>query len=183
MVAACLAEERAAQRELYDRFAPLLKGVCLRYASCDTEADDLVQESFIRAFRSLTQYEGRGDLGAWLRKITVFVCLEMYRKNQRIQGHLTQVALEKSQDEALDGILHQMALDDLLHKIQLLPLGYRTVFNLYAIEGYTHVEIADMLSISEGTSKSQYSRARWLLRKMIEEESQVEWKRLKYARE
>ncbi len=183
MVSACIEQEREAQKEFYDRFASFLKGVCLRYASCDTEADDLVQETFIRAFRSLEQYEGRGELGAWLRKIAVFVCLEMYRKNKRIQVHLTQISLEKSQDEALDETLHRMALDDLLHKIQLLPLGFRTVFNLYAIEGYTHVEIAKMLSISEGTSKSQYSRARWLLRKMIEEESQVEWKRLKYARE
>lgn len=180
---ACLNQERDAQKELYDRFSSFLKGICLRYASCDSEADDLLQETYIRAFKSLEQYDGRGELGAWLRRIAVHVCLEVYRKNKRLRVHLAQFSLLKDQEAALDNALHEMNLKDLLHKIQQLPLGFRTVFNLYAIEGFNHPEIAKALSISEGTSKSQYSRARWLLRKMIEEESYVELNRLKYARE
>ncbi len=180
---ACLNQERDAQKELYDRFSSFLKGICLRYASCDSEADDLLQETYMRAFKNLAQYDGRGELGAWLRRIAVHACLEAYRKNKRLRVHLAQFALQKDQEVALDNALHEMNLKDLLHKIQQLPLGFRTVFNLYAIEGFNHGEISKALSISEGTSKSQYSRARWLLRKMIEEESYVELNRLKYARE
>lgn len=180
---ACLNQERDAQKEFYDRFSPFLRGICLRYASCGSEADDLLQETFIRAFKFLDQYDGRGELGAWLRRISIHACLENYRKNKRLRVHLAQFSLQQEQEEFLDHALHEMNLNDLLHKIQRLPLGFRTVFNLYAIEGYNHGEIAKALSISEGTSKSQYSRARWLLRKMIEEESQVELNRLKYARE
>lgn len=180
---ACLKQERDAQKELYDRFSPFLRGICLRYASCAPEADDLLQETYIRAFKHLEQYDGRGELGAWLRRIAVRVCLEAYRKNKRLRIHLVQISLQKDQEEALDNALHEMHLEDLLHKIQRLPLGFSTVFNLYAIEGFNHKEISEALSISEGTSKSQYSRARWLLRKMIEEESYVELNRLKYGRE
>ena len=178
----CLDRDRKAQEELYARFSPLLRGICLRYASSEMEADDLLQESFIRAFKNINQYQNKGNLGAWLRKIAVNVALEMYRKNRSFRLLLNEFSMEQHHENQLDDALQHMALEDLLHKIQQLPVGFRTVFNLYAIEGYNHLEIAKLLSISEGTSKSQYSRARWLLRQLIEKESTQETKRMNYAK-
>ena len=160
----------------------MMKGVCLRYASCEEEANDLLQESMIRCFSNLQKYEKTGAFGAWLRRITVNVCLEMYRKNQTRSQHLERFASENGDESTLDHALQQMALDELLKKIQSLPTGFRTVFNLYAIEGLTHPEIAEALGVSVGTSKSQYSRARQLLREMIEEENEQELKLLKHAK-
>lgn len=160
-----------------------MKGVCLRYASCEDEANDLLQESMIRCFTNLKKYEKTGALGAWMRRVTVNVCLEMYRKNKTMNEHLSRYATENENDGVLDNVLHSMALDDLLRKIQSLPAGFRTVFNLYAIEGMTHPEIAEALSVTVGTSKSQYSRARQLLREMIEQETKQELMLLNYAKQ
>ena len=160
-----------------------MKGVCLRYASCEEEANDLLQESMIRCFSNLNKYEKSGALGAWMRRVTVNVCLEMYRKNKTMNEHLSRYATENEGDDYLDNALQVMALYALLRKIQCLRTGFRTVFNLYAIEGMTHPEIAEALSVTVGTSKSQYSRARQLLREMIEKENEQELMLLKYAKQ
>jgi RNA polymerase sigma-70 factor (ECF subfamily) len=173
--------ERAAQRFFYEKFSGQMNGICLRYSKDKDEAEDLLQESFIRAFRNIKQFDGKGSLGAWLRRITINVCLEMYRKNKTRSEHIANYAIEIENDDSLDNALHNLAWENLIEKIQTLPLGFRTVFNLYAIEGFTHNEIADLLQISVGTSKSQYSRARQLLREKIENEALVEQKILGYA--
>lgn len=159
----------------------MMKGICLRYASNEVEAEDNLQEAFIRSFKSLANYSGEGPLGAWLRKITVNVALEQYRKNKSLKN--LSLLFESKTDAAIeDSSIEQLALDDLLQKIQSLPSGFRTIFNLYAVEGYNHREIGELLGISEGTSKSQYSRARVILRTMIEEEVLTDKKRLNYAK-
>lgn len=153
----------------------MVKGICLRYSRDADEAEDLLQESFIRIFTKLDTFTDKGPLGAWIRKITVNTALEIYRKHSTMQRHLTIVKAESDPNpKTSDSAIEQLQLEDLLLKIQQLPNGYRTIFNLYAIEGYNHPEIAQMLDISEGTSKSQYSRARTLLREMIDRESHVE---------
>lgn len=166
----------------YEKFSRQLFGICLRYAKDHDEAEDLLQETFIRAFRNMEQFDSKGALGAWLRRITVNVCLEMYRKNKTLSEHLKNFGEENKEDRSIDSALNSLALEDLVEKIQQLPPGFRTVFNLYAIEGFNHNEIAEMLKISSGTSKSQYSRARQLLREKIENEALVEQKLLTYAR-
>lgn len=166
----------------YEKFSRQLFGICLRYAKDHDEAEDLLQETFIRAFRNMEQFDSKGALGAWLRRITVNVCLEMYRKNKTLSEHLKNFSEENKEDSSFDSALNSLALEDLVEKIQQLPPGFRTVFNLYAIEGFNHNEIAEMLKISSGTSKSQYSRARQLLREKIENEALVEQKLLTYAR-
>lgn len=159
----------------------MMKGICLRYASNEVEAEDNLQEAFIRSFKSLANYSGEGPLGAWLRKITVNVALEQYRKNKSLKN--LSLLFESKTDAAIeDSSIEQLELDDLLQKIQSLPSGFRTIFNLYAVEGYNHREIGELLGISEGTSKSQYSRARVILRTMIEEEVLTDKKRLNYAK-
>ncbi len=159
----------------------MMKGICLRYAANEAEAEDVLQESFIRAFNSLKNYSGKGPLGAWLRMITVNAALEQYRKNKSQKGMAVVYDLTDANPKIEDDAIEQLELNDLLRKIQSLPTGFRTVFNLYAVEGYTHMEIGEILEISQGTSKSQYSRARVLLRKMIEEESGEE-QRVNYAK-
>ncbi|MCG8577608.1 MAG: RNA polymerase sigma factor [Flavobacteriales bacterium] len=161
----------------------MMKGICLRYAKDEMEAEDILQESFIQAFRNLDKYSAKGPLGAWMRRITINKALEQYRKNKSLNELAAFAGTEGTAPLADDGAIEQLNLDDLLVKIQNLPTGFRTVFNLYAVEGYTHKEIGELLGISEGTSKSQYSRARVLLRKMIEEEEQNERSNLEYAKQ
>lgn len=142
----------------------MMKGVCLRYCSNSSDAEDLLQESFIRVFQNLHRYRDQGKLGAWIRTITLHCVFEKYRARKKEKESVLYVEeyFEKAQE--LDNALENLALEDLLEKIQRLPEGYRIVFNLFAIEGYQHEEIAQQLGIQVGTSKSQYSRARALLR-------------------
>lgn len=157
----------------------MMKGICLRYAANEDEAEDVLQESFIRAFKKLDSYSQKNPLGAWLRKITVNTALEQYRKNKSLKS--LSVLFDSSEVNGVveDDAIEQLELEDLLGKIQSLPVGFRTVFNLYAVEGYNHKEIGELLGISEGTSKSQYSRARMLLRSMIEADLKEDQKILK----
>ena len=147
-----------------------MKGVCLRYSSNHSDAEDLLQESFIKVFQNLHRYKDEGKLGAWVRTITLHCVFEKYRRKKASRESVLYVEEyhEKAQD--LDNVLENLAAEDLLEKIQRLPEGYRIVFNLYAIEGYRHEEIAQQLNIHVGTSKSQYSRARALLREMLVKE-------------
>lgn len=158
------------QRALYDRYAPLMMGVCMRYAANEQEAEDVLQEGFITVFRKIDSFEGKGELGAWLRKVFLNTALMQYRKNKaRLQD--LDVDVVGFRLESGDDPLDQLQADDLMRMIQRLPPGARMVFNLYAIEGFDHNEIAEQLGVSQGTSKSQYSRARELLRHMIEKEA------------
>jgi len=165
------------------RFSYMMKGICLRYSQDETESEDILQEAFIRVFKNLDKYSEKGPLGAWIRKITVNTALENYRKNKSIKQQLSNVLeLTDLNPIAPDNAIEQLNLEELLRKIQALPTGFRTVFNLYAVEGFNHQEIGELLGISEGTSKSQYSRARLLLRKMIEEEVIQDQKIWSYAK-
>lgn len=158
-----------------------MKGICLRYAPSAEEAEDILQESFIKIFRALERYHDSGPFGGWIRVITVNTAIEYYRKDQRRDRHYATYELQLG-DEQDNDILATINLDYLLSKIQELSDGYRMVFNLYAIEGYNHREIGEMLDISEGTSKSQFSRARRLLKEMIEKDAIDEQIRMQHAR-
>lgn len=160
----------------------MMKGICLRYASNEEEAEDILQDTFIQVFKKIKHFDGRGALGGWMRKVTVNKALEQYRKNKSIQNLKEKLMITRVGISTDDSIFDRLGLEELLGKIQKLSPGYRTVFNLYAVEGYNHQEIAKLLSISEGTSKSQYSRARQQLIIMIEEEQLNENKGLTYAK-
>src|SRR5690606_32324487 len=139
---------------IYLRCSYMMKGICLRYAANGDEAEDLLQEAFVRSFRSLESWSQKGPLGAWLRKITVNTALEQYRKNQSLKNLSTLFDQTENRLTIEDSAIEQLELEDLLNKIQQLPSGFRTVFNLYAVEGYNHNEIGELLGISSGTSKS-----------------------------
>lgn len=160
----------------------MVKGVCLRYGKNEAEADDFLQDAFIKTFQKLDQFKGSGALGGWIRRIVVTTALEHIRKQKIVYSSLTteMESLVKGSND--DSVFENIDLEILVSKIQKLPAGYRTVFNLYAVEGYSHKEIGEMIDISIGTSKSQYSRARKILiRELEQEEIEVE-KKLSYVR-
>ncbi len=137
------------------------------------EAEDILHDAFIQIFKTIDQYNFSGPLGAWMRKITVNKALEYCRKNSRRTMHMNEYGSFNSEVSVEDNAIEKLELEDLLNLIRKLPTGFRTVFNLYAIEGYNHREIGEMLKVSENTSKTQYSRARLMLRNMIEKEYEV----------
>ncbi len=172
LVNACLKGDSKAQKQLYERFAPKMFGVCLRYAKDDDTAQDYLQEGFIRVFNNLDKFRFEGSFEGWIRRIVVNTALEKLRKMDVIKNSVeVEKALFKAND--VEQVMDQINAGELLQLIQTLPTGFRTVFNLYAIEGYTHQEIGNMLNISEGTSKSQYSRARqWLQLRLNKKENE-----------
>jgi RNA polymerase sigma-70 factor (ECF subfamily) len=144
--------------------------VCLRYANEYNSAQDLLQEGFVKVFRNLEKFRGEGSFEGWIRRIFVNTAIEHYRKQVNLYAlHDSETRYEYYEGNALETLKHE----DILKMIQKLSDGYRTVFNLYVIEGYSHKEIGDMMGISEGTSKSQLARARYLLQKMIMESSET----------
>lgn len=163
----CLNGDRRAQKNLYDRYAGKMFAVCMRYAKDKTTAADYLQEGFIRVFRKLETFRSEGSFEGWIRTIMVNTSLEMLRKNDLLSesdDYMRHISLAQPDP----GVIEQMHEKELIALIQQMPTGFRTVFNLYAIEGYTHKEIGEMLHISEGTSKSQYARAKtWLQNKLI----------------
>jgi RNA polymerase sigma factor (sigma-70 family) len=168
----CLKGNLKAQRELYDCFASKMLGVCMRYAANREEAKDILHDGFIKIFTKLDMYSGSGPLEAWMRRIFVNTALENLRKNDVLRDTVDYEGATENIEANVD-IESDITHDELLLIINSMPPGYRTVFNLYAIEGYAHQEIAALLHISEGTSKSQYARAKvWLQTKIISKYSE-----------
>jgi RNA polymerase sigma factor (sigma-70 family) len=168
----CSSGESKAQTELYNHFAPKMYGVCLRYSRDTIEAEDNLQEGFVRIFTKIDQYGYKGSFEGWIRRIMVNTSLEKFRKNSHLYPVEDLVIYEGNSfaEDAISGI----SADDLLKIVQKLPPRYRMVFNLYAIEGYSHQEIGKLMNISEGTSKSNLSRARVILQKRVIEEFGLE---------
>ncbi|HEY3389515.1 MAG TPA: RNA polymerase sigma factor, partial [Prolixibacteraceae bacterium] len=161
----CASGDRKAQTTLYNFFAPKMYGVCLRYSKDTTEAEDNLQDGFIRVFTKINQFGFKGSFEGWMRRIMVNTSLEKFRKSNHLYPVEDMMIFESIQysEETLSGI----SADDLMKIIQQLPPRYRMVFNLYAIEGYSHQEIAKLMKITEGTSKSNLSRARMILQKKV----------------
>ncbi|MBS4057473.1 MAG: RNA polymerase sigma factor [Bacteroidetes bacterium] len=158
----CLDGNRQAQKRLYDQFAGKMFALCMRYARNQQMAEDFLQEGFIRVFSKLDTFRGQGSFEGWIRTIMVNTSLELLRKNDLLKKSLSISEAFELPDQ-LELPADRLNEQYLLSCIQSLPAGFRAVFNLYAIEGYTHKEIGELLSISEGTSKSQYARAKaWL---------------------
>lgn len=163
----CLRQKPDAQRMLYEHFAPSMLGVCFRYTKSIEDAQDILQDGFVKVFKHLKQYKSEGELGAWIRKIMVNTALNYLKSNRNYQFDMLfdEMHLHLVSTDNPDVTL---ATKELTKLIRQLPTGFQTVFNLHAVEGYTHVEIASMLGISDGTSRSQYARARALLIQWIE---------------
>ncbi|MBS1511375.1 MAG: sigma-70 family RNA polymerase sigma factor [Bacteroidetes bacterium] len=171
LVKECLKNDRAAQKQLYEQYAEVMLGVCYRYTKSLADAEDVLQEGFIRVFKNLHQYRNEGELGAWIRRVMVTSALNYLKRNAKYQHDLF---FEKADLHPVADENPAINLDskELASLIQQLPTGYQTIFNLHAVEGYSHVEIGGMLGITDGTSRSQYARARALL---------VSWVKINYS--
>lgn len=166
LIDGCIHGDSKMQRALYDRFASTMYGVCLRYAGNTNDADDILQEGFIKVYNNIHKFRREGSFEGWIRRIFINTCIEHFRKKTK-SYNISEVH-ENTVEDADISALDTLAAKDLVKVINELSPGYKTVFNLYVVEGYTHREIGDMLGISEGTSKSQLARAKATLKKMLE---------------
>ncbi|HLW14381.1 MAG TPA: sigma-70 family RNA polymerase sigma factor [Flavobacteriaceae bacterium] len=172
LIAQCKKQDREAQSLLYNRYADVLFGQCLKYAANYDDAKDHLQDSFITIFAKINQYKGKGSFEGWMKRIAINTVLQSYRKKREVPLQREELlrAKDKEDDFDLEGISDSdLPLSFLFKIVQELPERYRLVFNLYALDGYSHKEIAEMLDIAEGTSKSNLFRARANLEERIKE--------------
>ena len=165
LIKGCIDGNRRMQEELYNRFAPKMYAVCLRYAGNADDAQDILQDGFVKVYKNLARFRGEGSFEGWVRRIFVNTSIEHLRR----KTYLKPIAEKEENTIPLKekSVLDNLGEKDILKLVRQLSPGYRTVFNLYVVEGYTHKEIGDMLQISEGTSKSQLARARVILQDMV----------------
>ena len=166
MLQGCLDNLATAQEALYNRFSPRMLGVCYRYARNREDAEDMLQEGFMKIYAQIHQFRNTGALEGWIRKIIVHTCINILKKNKKFSDsvdliHASGVQLNEN------NIPSMLQAKQVVECIRLLPMGYRTVLNLYAIEGFSHKEIGSILDIEESTSRSQYTRARGLLEEIL----------------
>lgn len=166
IIAGCLHNDAAAQRELYNRFSPKMLSVCYRFAQSREDAEDMLQEGFIKVFTQIHTFQNKGAFEGWIRRIIVHTCINFLKKNKKFNESvdLDYANTLQVREETIPSI---MQARQIIECIRLLPLGYRTVLNLYALEGYSHREIGGMLDIEESTSRSQYTRAKAMLEAIL----------------
>jgi RNA polymerase sigma-70 factor (ECF subfamily) len=166
MIQGCLDNMATAQEALYNRFSPRMLGVCYRFARNREDAEDMMQEGFIKVFSQIHQFRNQGALEGWIRRIIVHTCINVLKKNKKFTDsvdlfHANSIYLNENNIPSI------LMAKQVVECIRLLPVGYKTVLNLYAIEGYSHKEIASILDIEESTSRSQYTRAKSMLEDVL----------------
>lgn len=161
----CVAGKNAARERLYQKFSAKMWALCLRYANDRDTAKDFLQEGFIKVFDKISQYKGIGNFEGWMRKIFINIALAEFRKKRNLS--IDAVITHEELHETYENIECEISAEELLDLVKSLPPHYRMAFNLYAIEGYSHKDIGEMLGISEGTSKSNVSRAREILQRKL----------------
>ncbi|MDD4967835.1 MAG: sigma-70 family RNA polymerase sigma factor [Paludibacter sp.] len=168
LIAGCKDGKARAQKEIFEQYASAMLSVCVRYVNDRETAKDILQEGFIKLYTKIDTYSGIGSFAGWVRRIFVTTALEYLREHDALKQSMSIDDYSNSIIDNDTTVLDKISADDLLGCIARLPDGYRTVFNLYAIEGYSHTEIGDMLGISESTSRSQFMRARKILQKNVQ---------------
>lgn len=166
IIAGCLQNDAAAQREMYNRYSPKMLSVCYRFAHNKEDAEDMLQEGFIKIFTQIHTFQNKGAFEGWVRRIIVHTCINFLKKHKKFSDNveLTYANALYVKEETMPSI---MQAKQVIECIRLLPIGYKTVLNLYAIEGFSHKEIGEMLDIQESTSRSQYTRAKTLLESVL----------------
>ncbi len=167
LIKECVKGNAKAQRFLFDKFAPKMLTVCVRYAKNKSDAEDVLQDAFIKVFNKISEFKNEGSLEGWIRRIMVNTSLDQIRKNSKFSND-TDLEVVSYKLENNDFTFENLVSEDLLKLINSMPNGYRIVFNMFAIEGYSHQEIASTLGVTENTSKSQYLRARSFLKNELE---------------
>lgn len=172
IISQCLKGDRKAQKALFEQFAPKMLYLCRRYAVDDNEAQDMVQEGFIRMYGNLEKFRNTGPFEGWVRRIFVNTAIKYYHR-ERHHNSLTSMEAAVAFEHEEPGIVDKLSERELFSLLSELPDGYRVVFNLYAIEGYSHAEIAELLQIQESTSRSQLVKARKMLQTKVNELQRV----------
>jgi RNA polymerase sigma-70 factor (ECF subfamily) len=168
IIEGCKAGEAWAQKAIFELYSPAMMSVCVRYVNDRETARDLLQDGFIKVFTKIDSYSGTGAFAGWVRRIFVTTALEHLRQNDALKQSTDIEVFENKFEDADVSVIEKISADDVMKCIANLSDGYRTVFNLYAIEGYSHAEIAEIMGISEVTSRSQFMRARKILQKNIQ---------------
>ena len=166
IITGCLYNDAIAQRELYNRYSPKMLSVCYRFAQNREDAEDMLQEGFIKVFTQIHSFQNKGAFEGWIRRIIVHTCINFLKKYKKFNDNveLNEAGYIQVKEETVPSL---MQAKQVVECIRLLPVGYRTVLNLYAIEGYSHKEIGMMLDIEESTSRSQYTRAKSMLENVL----------------
>ena len=167
LIAGCKREDTWARKKLYELYAPAMLGVCVRYVDEKEAARDILHEGFIKIFTKIESYSGAGSFEGWMRKIFVTSALEYLRSTKALGGTISLDSCDEAADNDNTSAVQQLSAGEIVRCINELPSGFRTVFNLYAVEGYSHAEIAQMLNIQEASSRSQFARARQMLQTKI----------------
>ncbi len=178
ILSGCLQNDAGAQRELYTRYSPKMLSVCYRFAHNREDAEDMLQEGFIKVFSQVHTFHNKGAFEGWVRRIMVHTCINHLKKNKKFNESVDIIYANGVQvrEESVPSIVQAKQI---VECIRLLPLGYRTVLNLYAIEGYTHKEISAMLDVEESTSRSQYTRAKQMLEDILIRKNIIQPSRIK----
>ncbi len=167
IIEGCCRNDRIAQKALYERYASVLLGVCIRYSGRRDEAEDILQDGLVKIYYNIKDFAGKGSFINWMKKIMVNTAITSYHRNLKHQYHQDIEDIREMEIKGVSLGSAEFTREELANVIKELPAGYRLVFNLYAVEGYKHKEIAEMLEIDVNTSKSQYSRAKGLIRKKL----------------
>ena len=167
IVAGCKKNESWARKELYELYAPAMLGVCVRYTNDYEKAKDILHEGFIKVFTKVNMYSEKGSFSGWIRRVFITTALEFIKSDKSLQ-HIDIADQEENIEGFENSAIEKLSAEEILKCISELPKGCQLVFNLFAIEGYTHVEIAEMLNIKEGTSRSQFAHAKQLLQNKIQ---------------
>lgn len=169
LIAGCKRKDTGARKQLYERYAPTMLGICIRYVNEKETARDILQEGFIKVYTKIDSYSGAGSFEGWMKRIFITSALEHLRARSSFINNVNLDDYGEKLSDFDESIVENIAAEDILQCVNELPAGFRTVFNLYAIEGYSHAEIARMLNIKESSSRSQLARARYMLQAKIQE--------------
>lgn len=166
LVKGCFNNKRKFQELLYRKYSRKMYGICLSYTNDRNAAQDILQDGFIKVFKNIQRFEGKGSLEGWIRRIITHTAIDYFRQRARI-NQLLDFQEDEKDTEVNNNVMVNINTENIIEQLQKIPEGARLIFNLYAVEGYSHKEISEKLEISEGTSKSQFNRARQLLQKLL----------------
>lgn len=169
IIKGCKKGKHKAQKILYQKYSAVMFAICMRYANSHSDAEDILQEGFVKIFSHIDSYKEQGSFISWMKRIFVNTSITYFHRNKKFRFHINIEETENIFPQESNTSNETLSTEDLMKIINKMPEGYRIVFNLYAIEGYKHKEIAELLNIDVNTSKSQYSRARkWIQQKLID---------------
>ena len=169
IIDACMRGESWARKRVYEIYAPTMMSLCMRYVGDRETAQDLLQDGFVKVFTKIDMYSSKGAFAGWIHRIFVTTSLEYLRKADALRSAVDIASYDEQFEDVDVSVLDKLSTDDLMQCVEKLPAGYRAVFNMYAIEGYSHSEIAEALGISVATSKTQFLRARSTLQKSVKQ--------------